>query len=99
MQLVTNVNQYNELIDANIQERVRLIARSVKASQAYTLRGDKHATAMVEHLNGQFANHAVVFKRCIITNVVLDNNVANTMQDTTVKQFEKTLSKKKFAYE
>ena len=40
MQLVTNVNQYNELIDANIQERVRLIARSVKASQAYTLRGD-----------------------------------------------------------
>lgn len=43
MQLVTNVNQYNELIDSNIQERVRLIARSVKASQAYTLRGDVHA--------------------------------------------------------
>ena len=32
MQLVTNVNQYNELIDANIMERARLIARSVKAS-------------------------------------------------------------------
>ena len=32
MQLVTNVNQYNELIDANIAERARLIARSVKAS-------------------------------------------------------------------
>ena len=54
---------------------------------------------MVEHLNQQFANHAVKFKRCIITNVVLESNVADTMQDTTIKQFEKTLSKKKFAYD
>ena len=43
MQLVTDVNQYNELIDANIQERVRLIARTVTASQAYKLRGDTNA--------------------------------------------------------
>lgn len=39
------------------------------------------------------------FKRCIITNVTLSPEVANTMQDTTTKQFEKTLSKKKFAFE
>jgi hypothetical protein len=51
MQLVTDVNQYNELIDSNIQERVRLIGRSIKAVQAYTLRGDHHAQGMVEHLN------------------------------------------------
>lgn len=79
MQLVTNVNQYNELIDANIMERSRLIARSVKASQAYTLRGDKHAAGMVEHMNRAFANHAIVFKRCLITSVVLDSTVASTM--------------------
>ena len=99
MQLVTNVNQYNELIDANIQERVRLIGRTVKASQAYTLRGDQHAQGMVEHLNQQFATHAIIFKRCIITSVVLEESIALTMQNTTVLQFEKTLSKKKFAFE
>ena len=53
----------------------------------------------MEHLRRAFANHAIYFKRCIITNVVLETNVADTMQDTTIKQFEKTLSKKKFAYD
>ena len=75
------------------------MGRTVKASQAYTLRGDKHAAGMIEHLNQVFANHAITFKKCLITNVVLEDTVAQTMQDTTVKQFEKTLSKKKFAYQ
>ena len=43
--------------------------------------------------------HAIIFKRCIIGNVVLEPSIAMTMQNTTVLQFEKTLSKKKFAFE
>ena len=42
-QLVTNVGEINEFIDANIIERVRTMARGVKAKEAYSLRGDKHA--------------------------------------------------------
>lgn len=38
-QLVTNVPQINETIDANIMERVRALARQVKAREAYSLRG------------------------------------------------------------
>lgn len=39
-QLVTNVNQINETIDANIMERVRTMARSIKSRDAYNLRGE-----------------------------------------------------------
>ena len=39
-QLATNVQEINELIDANISERVRTLARSVQAQQAYSLRGE-----------------------------------------------------------
>ena len=42
-QLVTNVSQINETIDANIMERVRTMARSIKAREAYSLRGEQHA--------------------------------------------------------
>ena len=94
MQLCTNVGTINDLIDAQVSERTRLMGRSVKASQAYNLRGDKHASGMIDHLNNTMQNTAVRFKRCIITNVVLSQEVATTMQDTTIKQFEKTLSKK-----
>ena len=38
-QLVTNVPQINEAIDAQITERVKVLARSVKAREAYSLRG------------------------------------------------------------
>jgi len=32
-------------------ERVRAMARSVKAREAYSLRGEAHAQGMLEHLN------------------------------------------------
>ena len=37
--LCTNVSQMNELLDANLMERVRTMARTVKAKEAYNLRG------------------------------------------------------------
>jgi len=39
-QLVTNVTQIDQTIDANIIERVRAMARTVKAREAYSLRGE-----------------------------------------------------------
>lgn len=97
-QLVTNVSQINETIDANIMERVRTMARMVKAREAYDLRGEKHATGMQEHLNINLNNKGIVVKRCIITNVILDNEVADSMQEKTIFQFKNTLERKRFCY-
>ena len=43
LSLCTNVSQMNELIDANLMERVRMMGRTVKAKDAYNLRGGDHA--------------------------------------------------------
>ena len=43
LSLCTNVSQMNELIEANLMERVRMMARTVKAKEAYNLRGSDHA--------------------------------------------------------
>ena len=98
-QMVTNVSQINEVIDANIEEKVRAMGRQVKAKEAYSLRGEQHAAGMLEHLNLVLANKGVEVKRVIITSVVLNADVANSMQDSTIIQFKNTLERKKFAYE
>lgn len=96
---MTNVQQINEVIDANITERVRAMARSVKATEAYGLRGGAHAQGMLEHLNVNLGNKGIVVKRCIITSVVLLKSVAESMQEKTIFQFKNTLERKKFAYD
>lgn len=75
------------------------MARQVKAKEAYSLRGEKHAAGMLEHLNVNMANKGIKVKRCIITSVILDNEVANSMQEQTIFQFKNTLERKKFAFE
>lgn len=65
-------------------ERVRAMARSVKAREAYSLRGEQHAKGMLEHLNQNLSNKGIKIKRCIITNVVLDKEVADSMQEKTI---------------
>lgn len=98
-QLATNVPQINETIDANIMERVRTLARQVKASEAYSLRGEQHAKGMLDYLNTNLSNKGVLVKRCIITSVKLDEEVASSIQDKTIIQFKNTLERKKFAFE
>ena len=83
-QLVTNVSQVNEMIDANILERVRTMARTVKAREAYGLRGEQHARGMLEHLNTNLNSQGISVKRVIITNVVLDKEVSDSMQEKTI---------------
>jgi regulator of protease activity HflC (stomatin/prohibitin superfamily) len=57
--LATDVTQINEMIDANIMERVRAMGRTVKAREAYSLRGDQHAKGMLEHLNTNLNNKGI----------------------------------------
>ena len=72
VQMVTNVSEINELIDANIKERARAMGRSITAMEAYSLRGEQHARGMLEHLNQNLSNKGILIKRVIITEVELD---------------------------
>lgn len=98
-QLVTNVPQINETIDANIMERVRALARQIKAREAYSLRGAQHAQGMLDFLNQNLNNKGIMVKRAIIKSVKLDSEVANSMQEKTIFAFKNTLERKKFAFE
>ena len=80
-------------------EKVRGLARTVKAREAYSLRGPEHAKGMLDSLNTALNNKGILVKRCIITSVHLDKEVANSMQDKTIYQFKNTLERKKFAFE
>jgi hypothetical protein len=60
------------------------MARTVKANEAYGLRGEHHAKGMLEHLNLNLTNLGINVKRVIITNVVLDNEVSSSMQEKTI---------------
>jgi len=52
------------------------MGRSIKANQAYSLRGEQHAHGMLEHLNTNLSNKGIHVKRVIITNVILAPDVA-----------------------
>lgn len=67
----SNVQEMNEMIDANITERIRMMARTVKANEAYELKGPRHALGMQEFMNLNLNNRGFYIKRVIITNVVL----------------------------
>lgn len=54
---------------------------------------------MLEYLNQNLNNKGIKIKRCIITSVKLDEDVASSMQDKTIYQFKNTLERKKFAFE
>ena len=55
------------------------MGRQVKARDAYSLRGETHASGMLEHLNIVLANKGVKVKRVIITSVTLNKDVADSM--------------------
>ena len=79
VQMTTNVPQINEIIDANIMEKVRGLARTVKARDAYSLRGKDHAKGMHEAMNIALNNKGILVRRVIITSVRLDETVASSM--------------------
>jgi len=60
-------------------ERVRTLARQVKGSEAYSLRGQEHAKGMLDYLNQNLSNKGIMVKRCIITDVKLQEDIASSI--------------------
>lgn len=72
------------MLEAAIAERVRTMARSIQSRKIYSVRGEKHAKAMLDHLKSTMQSKGVNIKSVIITNVKLPHDVANSLQEKTI---------------
>lgn len=70
-----NVNELNQMLDAAITERIRDLARSLSSRKIYSLKGEKHAVSMLNHLKAVMSTKAILIKSVIITNVKLPPDV------------------------
>lgn len=67
------------MLEAAIAERVRTMARSIQSRRIYSIRGEKHAKSMLDHLKAAMQSKGVNIKSVIITNVKLPPDVANSL--------------------
>lgn len=96
----TSVNQLNELLDAAISERVRVLARSKTYLEAYNIKGKEHTNEMVRYLNSLFESKGIEIRSVIITNVVIDNAITNMLEEkATYTAALNALEKKKYIFE
>ena len=79
----TSVNQLNEQLDATISERIRILARSKTHLQAYSIKGKEHTDEMIRYMNGIFETKGIEIRSVIITNVVLDAEIARQLEEKT----------------
>lgn len=53
---------------------------------------------MKDYLNTNMNNKGVLVKRVIITDVTLDRDISDNMQEATIYQYKSTLERKRFAF-
>lgn len=95
----TSVNQLNEQLDAAISERVRVLARSKTHLEAYSIKGKEHTNEMLRYLNGIFESKGIEIRSVIITNVLLDHEIANQLEEKTTYISKNTLERKQQCFE
>lgn len=74
-----NVNELSQMLDAAITERVRTMVRQETSRRIYSIRGEKNAQSMLNHLNDVMSTRGIGVKSVIITNVKLPADVANSL--------------------
>jgi regulator of protease activity HflC (stomatin/prohibitin superfamily) len=95
----TSVNQLNEQLDAAISERVRVLARSKTHLEAYNIKGKEHTEEMLRYMNGIFESKGVEIRSVIITNVLLDDEIADQLEEKTTYTSKNTLERKQQCFE
>lgn len=95
----TSVNQLNEQLDATISERIRILARSKTHLQAYSIKGKEHTDEMIRYMNGIFETKGIEIRSVIITNVVLDAEIARQLEEKTTYASKNTLERKQQCFE
>uniref|UniRef100_A0A7S3NEY9 Band 7 domain-containing protein n=1 Tax=Euplotes harpa TaxID=151035 RepID=A0A7S3NEY9_9SPIT len=97
----TSVNQLNEQLDAAISERIRVLARSKTHKEAYSIRGKKtnQSQTLCAYMNGLFESKGIEIRSIIITDVILDAQIANQMEEKTLYASKNTLERKQQCFE
>ena len=72
------------MLEAMVTERVRVLGRSVNSKHVYELKGQEHAKGIQEYLKKELVNKGINVKSLIITNVLLPEDVAFTIQEKTI---------------
>jgi regulator of protease activity HflC (stomatin/prohibitin superfamily) len=92
------VEKLEELLRSSQAESVRSLVRSIKASQAYDLRGTD-SSDMLKSLNDKLNAYGVHVEFITIANVILPANMALSMQSETIYESKQTEQKKKQEFE
>ena len=95
----TSVNQLNEQLDAAISERIRVLARSKTHLEAYSIKGKEKGKEHTEYMNGIFESKGIEIRSVIITNVKLDQEIADQLEEKTTYASKNTLERKQQCFE
>lgn len=76
-----------------------MLARSKTHLEAYNIKGKEHTEEMIRYMNELFENKGVEIRSVIITNVILDEEVARPLEEKTTYASLKTLERKKQSFE
>jgi len=95
----TSVNQLNEQLDAAISERIRVLARSKTHLEAYSIKGKEKGKEHTEYMNGIFESKGIEIRSVIITNVKLDPEIADQLEEKTTYASKNTLERKQQCFE
>lgn len=95
----TSVNQLNEQLDSAISERIRVLARTKTHLQAYSMKGKDHTEEMLRYMNGIFETKGIEIRSVIITNVLLNPEIANQLEENTTYSSKNTLERKQQCFE
>jgi regulator of protease activity HflC (stomatin/prohibitin superfamily) len=103
----TNVNQLNEQLDAAISERIRVLARSKTHLEAYSTLIDSNGANSthnqgqnhIEYMNSIFESKGVEIRSVIITDVKLQDEIADQLEEKTTYASKNTLERKQQCFE
>jgi regulator of protease activity HflC (stomatin/prohibitin superfamily) len=95
----TSVNQLNEQLDAAISERIRVLARSKTHLEAYSIKGKEKQQEHTEYMNGIFESKGIEIRSVIITNVKLQTEIADQLEEKTTYASKNTLERKQQCFE
>lgn len=95
----TSVNQLNEQLDAAISERIRVLARSKTHLEAYSIKGKEKGKEHTEYMNSIFESKGIEIRNVIITNIKLQDDIADQLEEKTTYASKTTLERKQQCFE
>ena len=79
--------RFDELLTAEVEENIRNFINTIWLTKVFDLKSDM-ASAMMEELNRKFQMYGIQFEQCNVTNVKVNPQMTQALQEKTRIQFE-----------